>query len=79
MIIKIEIKNKTARTVDPKCFIVCNNDDYEIEFAFDEEWAGYNAKTAYFIANGSPDSMIVFTKTDLGYGDGINGLAFRNW
>lgn len=50
MIIKIEIKNKIARTIDANSFIVCNNDDYELEFAFDEEWAGYNAKTAYFVA-----------------------------
>lgn len=51
-IIKIEIKDKIAQAVDKKCFIVCGNDDYEIEFAFDEEWAGVEAKTAYFIANG---------------------------
>lgn len=60
MIIKIEIKNKIARAVDKRCFIVCGNDDYEIEFAFDEEWAEFEEKTAYFIANGVTLPPVVF-------------------
>lgn len=61
MTIKIEIKNKVARTVEPKSFIVCGNNDYKLEFAFDEEWAEYGAKTAYFIANGVTLPPVVFT------------------
>lgn len=42
--IKIEIKDRIARLVEnPK--IICNNNDYSVTFAFDDEWAGINFKT----------------------------------
>ena len=54
MIIKINIANKRAAAEkDPLTgalpVIVCGNTDYQIKFAFDEEWDSFTAKTAVFI------------------------------
>lgn len=48
--IKIAVKNKIAAS--PVEQLVCGNSDYQIEFAFDEEWDSYPVKTARFIWNG---------------------------
>ena len=48
MQIDIIVQSKIARPLDPKCFIVCGNSDYIINFSFDEEWAEHEAKTARF-------------------------------
>ena len=47
MSIKINIANKHC-TVEGSPVIVCGNTDYEITFAFDEEWAAAAGKTARF-------------------------------
>ena len=54
MIIKINIANKRPVVEnDPilgkQPVIVCGNTDYQIQFAFDNEWDGFTAKTALFI------------------------------
>lgn len=49
--IKIEIKDKIA-TCLTELPIVCGNADYEVEFAFDEEWNEHEVKTATFVVNG---------------------------
>lgn len=49
--ITIEIKNKIA-TCLTELPVVCGNADYEVEFAFDEEWNEHEIKTATFVVNG---------------------------
>lgn len=48
MLIKINIEKKHP-TVDGTPIIVCGNSGYKIQFAFDEEWAGLEFKTARFV------------------------------
>lgn len=59
MIIKITVKNKIAMLAVPVA-IVCGNSDYSIQFEFDDEWAGYETKTARFIT-GSKYTDVVFS------------------
>ncbi len=47
MLIKIDITNKRPQ-VDGTPVIVCGNNDYHIQFTFDEEWAHSQMKTARF-------------------------------
>ena len=47
MLIKINIANKHPQ-VDGTPVIVCGNNDYQIQFAFDEEWDHSQMKTARF-------------------------------
>lgn len=47
--INIEIRNKRAKLTNPDEYLVCGNNDYELVFDFDEEWAKYPAKTALFV------------------------------
>lgn len=47
----IVINNKIATYMRRDGFVVCNNDDYMIVFAFDDEWDAYPNKTARFIWN----------------------------
>ena len=48
----IVINNKIATYMRRDGFVVCNNDDYMVVFAFDAEWDAYPTKTARFIWNG---------------------------
>ena len=50
MVININIKDKIAKVAEPVT-IICGNTDYEIRFAFDEEWVDQKVKTARFIYN----------------------------
>lgn len=53
--IEIAVKGKIACLVDPKQYLVCDNNDYEVVFRFDEEWQGVTAKTALFVfGDGEP-------------------------
>lgn len=65
--IDIIIKDKIAKLANLNAFIVCGNDNYEINFIFDEEWAEYEEKTVYFIANGVtlPPVVIQGNKCDV--------------
>lgn len=56
MIIDIPIENKIAKS--PEDIIVCGNSTYQIRFSFDEEWEGYQFKTARFIWNGKPQDVV---------------------
>lgn len=49
--IDINVQNKIATAAQGAC-VVCGNSDYVVNFAFDEEWNEYNAKTARFKYNG---------------------------
>lgn len=60
MQIDIIVQSKIARPLDPKCYIVCGNSDYIINFSFDEEWEEHDAKTARF-AFGGKYIDVVFT------------------
>ena len=57
MIIKITVKNKIAMLAAPAA-IVCGNSDYIIQFDFDDEWAGYETKTARFIIGGKYTDVV---------------------
>lgn len=48
MIIKINVANKIP-TVDGEPIIICSNNDYVIQFAFDQEWDPEAVKTARFL------------------------------
>lgn len=53
--IKIAVRNKVAKSPDD--IIVCGNNDYIIDFDFDEEWKAYSVKTARFIYNGTYEDV----------------------
>lgn len=55
-IININVIDKIA--ISPDAVIVCGNDDYYIEFTFDEEWQNENIKTARFIYNGIAEDVV---------------------
>ena len=56
-VIPIRIRDKIATT--PKNAVyVCGNSDYTIKFDFDDEWEGFNEKTARFVYNGQFVDMI---------------------
>lgn len=57
MIIKITVRNKIAMLSAPAA-IVCGNSDYSIQFDFDDEWAGYETKTARFIIGGKYTDVV---------------------
>lgn len=48
----VTVTNKTAAYSRRDGRIVCRNKDYQIQFTFDEEWAGIDEKTARFIWGG---------------------------
>ena len=54
--IEIEVKNKIAKS--PAEHIICGNSDYKIKFAFDEEWAEHNVKTARFVYNRAFEDVV---------------------
>ena len=47
----ITVSNKVATYLNRDGSIVCGNSDYQITFAFDDEWSDYTSKTARFIWN----------------------------
>jgi hypothetical protein len=51
-IIKVSVKNKIAKAPDDALYI-CGNSDFVLAFDFDDEWDGYDHKTARFIYNGT--------------------------
>lgn len=50
--IKIKVQDKIATNLTPNQKIVCGNEDYKVEFEFDNQWNNAEAKTALFIYNG---------------------------
>lgn len=48
----IDIANKIATYQKADGAIVCGNSDYQVEFAFDEEWAAHATKKARFVYGG---------------------------
>ena len=54
--INIRIENRIASS--PEDVIICGNNDYLIQFDFDEEWDGYSVKTARFSYGGTYDDVI---------------------
>lgn len=53
----ISVNNKIASCQKRNGAIVCGNNDYQIKFTFDEEWNGYNKKTARFVWGGQPQDV----------------------
>lgn len=48
--IHIIVREKVAKLVNPdEAPLVCGNNDYVVEFDFDDAWANYPAKTALFV------------------------------
>lgn len=56
-VIPIRIRDKVA-TAPKNAVYVCGNSDYKIKFDFDDEWEGFNEKTARFVYNGQFVDMI---------------------
>ena len=50
--IKVRVSGKIAENLTPQEKIVCGNEDYSVEFEFDEAWKGITFKTGLFIVNG---------------------------
>lgn len=50
--IKVRVIGKIAENLTPEVKIVCGNEDYQVEFEFDEPWQSANFKTGLFIYNG---------------------------
>lgn len=50
----IDVADKVASYHKEDGSIICGNADYQIEFAFDEEWSAHETKTARFIIGGVP-------------------------
>lgn len=50
--IKVRVSGKIAENLTPEVKIVCGNEDYQVEFEFDEPWGSANVKTGLFIYNG---------------------------
>lgn len=53
----IDVANKIASLANPEDFLVCGNNDYDIEFRFDGDWEGVIAKTAVFVYGNTPVYM----------------------
>lgn len=47
--IEILVSGKHAYNLDPEREIVCSNNDYNVRFMFDVNWAAYPVKTARFV------------------------------
>lgn len=56
-VIPIRIRDKIAAAPRDAVY-VCGNSDYKIKFDFDDEWEGFNEKTARFVYNGQFVEMI---------------------
>lgn len=54
--IEIQVKNKIAAS--PVGHITCGNSDYQIKFAFDDEWKAHSVKTARFVYNGQYTDVV---------------------
>ena len=52
MILNVKVKNRIATYIQSEEKPVCGNSGDEVKFAFDEEWAEHEAKTARFKWNG---------------------------
>lgn len=62
-IIKIKIANKIATLENADAKIICNNNDYIVQFDFDEEWDEYSEKTARFNF-GKYSQDVIFSGTE---------------
>jgi hypothetical protein len=70
--IPIIVREKVAKLVNPdELPLVCGNNDYVVEFDFDDAWANYPAKTALFVF-GSDSVPVVFN------GNVCKGVAVKN-
>lgn len=57
MILHVDINRRQAVYRKRDGYIVCDNKDYEIEFAFDSDWDAHTKKTARFIWNGRHENV----------------------
>lgn len=56
--IRIIVAEGIATVAGHRDPIVCGNEDYEVEFTFDEAWDDHPVKTARFIANGKTTDVV---------------------
>lgn len=56
--IRIIVVDKVATVAGHNRPIVCGNEDYEVEFTFDEAWDNHPVKTARFIFNGKTTDVV---------------------
>lgn len=56
--IRIVVADKIATVAGHNRPIVCGNEDYEVEFTFDETWDNHPVKTARFISNGKTTDVV---------------------
>ena len=61
--INITVRDKIAVTMDETQYI-CGNSDFVIAFDFDEEWAGFDVKTARFIKDDRTYQDVVFQENE---------------
>ena len=62
MVLEIEVKDKITKLMPGECqVIVCDNTDYSVHFAFDEEWDEADIKTARFIYGDEQYTDVSFT------------------
>lgn len=58
MRIDINVREKIAELADPDAYFICGNSDIIVHFDLDEEWNGYDVKTARFtFENGYIDKV----------------------
>lgn len=70
--IPIIVREKVAKLVNPdETPLVCGNNDYVVEFDFDDAWENYPEKTALFVF-GSDSVPVVFN------GNVCKGVAVKN-
>ena len=69
--IKIQVRNKIASLVNKDEILVCGNNDYLVNFDFDEEWDSSIVKTALFVFN--EESVAIPFE-----GNSLNGAAIEN-
>lgn len=56
--IRIIVADEVATVAGHRDPIVCGNEDYEVEFTFDEAWDDHPVKTARFISNGKITDVV---------------------
>lgn len=56
--IRIIVAEEVATVAGHRDPIVCGNEDYEVEFTFDEAWDDHPVKTARFISNGKITDVV---------------------
>ena len=57
-IIHIDIRNKIAKAKIAEEYYICGNKDFKVVFDFDDDWEGYERKTARFSYEGKYEDVV---------------------